>query len=357
MTIILPRQNLFWNTKPIIVLFSFGICDDAHTVRTQASVRPADLRQVKNGHSPDFGYPRLKPGKGLDLSQFFMAYLKPDQPEKVYVPALRAAKEKGEKLVCLTAYDYPTARIVDEAGVDIILVGDSMGNVIHGYGNTIPVTLDEILSATMAVKRGSTRALIVSDMPYGTFHTGDNKAVRNAMRLLKNGGAEAVKLEGGRNRVDLVKRLVDEEIPVMAHIGLTPQSVHKLGGYRVQGKTTVDANKLIEDAKLLEEAGAFAIVLELIPREVAETISKELTISTVGIGAGAACDIQVLVLHDLIGFTFGRQPRFVRQYANVSEVISTAITEWMEDVRTGDYPSEAESYGFPKEAKAVTEGS
>ncbi len=280
-----------------------------------------------------------------------MAYLKPDQPEKVYVPALRAAKEKGEKLVCLTAYDYPTARIVDEAGVDIILVGDSMGNVIHGYGNTIPVTLDEILSATKAVKRGSSSALIVADMPYGSFHTGDNKAVRNAMRLLKNGGAEAVKLEGGRNRVDLVKRLVDEEIPVMAHIGLTPQSVHKLGGYRVQGKTAVDANKLIDDAKMLEDAGAFAIVLELIPREIAEIITNELKISTVGIGAGAACDIQVLVLHDLIGFTFGRQPRFVRQYANVSEVISNAITNWMDDVRSGNYPNAEESYGMPEAAK------
>ncbi len=280
-----------------------------------------------------------------------MAYLKPDQPEKVYVPALRAAKDKGEKLVCLTAYDYPTARIVDEAGVDIILVGDSMGNVIHGYGNTIPVTLDEILSATKAVKRGSSSALIVADMPYGSFHTGDNKAVRNAMRLLKNGGAEAVKLEGGRNRVDLVKRLVDEEIPVMAHIGLTPQSVHKLGGYRVQGKTAVDANKLIDDAKMLEDAGAFAIVLELIPREIAEIITNELKISTVGIGAGAACDIQVLVLHDLIGFTFGRQPRFVRQYANVSEVISNAITNWMDDVRSGNYPNAEESYGMPEAAK------
>ncbi|CAN5589379.1 MAG: 3-methyl-2-oxobutanoate hydroxymethyltransferase [Pyrinomonadaceae bacterium] len=280
-----------------------------------------------------------------------MAYLKPDQPEKVYVPALRAAKEKGEKLVCLTAYDYPTARIVDEAGVDIILVGDSMGNVIHGYGNTIPVTLDEILSATKAVKRGASSALIVADMPYGSYHTGDNKAVRNAMKLLKGGGAEAVKLEGGRNRVDLVKRLVDEEIPVMAHIGLTPQSVHKLGGYRVQGKTAIDANKLIEDAKILEEAGAFAIVLELIPREIAEIITNDLKISTVGIGAGSSCDIQVLVLHDLIGFTFGRQPRFVRQYANVSEVISSAITHWMDDVKSGNYPNDKESYGMPEAAK------
>lgn len=280
-----------------------------------------------------------------------MAYLKPDKPEKVFVPALREAKEKGEKLVCLTAYDYPTARIVDEAGVDIILVGDSMGNVIHGYGNTIPVTLDEICSAVKAVKRGASRALIVADMPYGSFHTGDNKAVRNALRLMKDGGAEAVKLEGGRNRVGLVKRLVDEEIPVMAHVGLTPQSVHKLGGYRVQGKTADAAKIMIEDAKLLQEAGAFAIVLELVPREVAEIITDELTISTVGIGAGAACDIQVLVLHDLIGFTFGRQPRFVRQYANVSEVITNAITEWMSDVKTGNYPSDKESYGLPEDVK------
>ena len=278
-----------------------------------------------------------------------MAYLKPDKPEKVFVPALREAKEKGEKLVCLTAYDYPTARIVDEAGVDIILVGDSMGNVIHGYGNTIPVTLDEICSATKAVKRGASRALLVSDMPYGSFHTGDDEAVRNALRLMKDGGAEAVKLEGGRNRVGLVKRLVDEEIPVMAHVGLTPQSVHKMGGYRVQAKSADTAKQLIEDAHMLQEAGAFSIVLELVPREVAEIVTNELTISTVGIGAGAACDIQVLVLHDLIGFTFGRQPRFVRQYANVSEVITQAITEWMGDVKNGNYPSEKESYGLPED--------
>lgn len=278
-----------------------------------------------------------------------MAYLKPDKPEKVYVPALRAAKEKGEKLVCLTAYDYPTARIVDEAGVDMILVGDSMGNVIHGYGNTIPVTLDEICSATKAVKRGTNRALVIADMPYGSYHSGHNKAVRNALKLMKDGGAEAVKLEGGRNRVDLVKRLVDEEIPVMAHVGLTPQSVHKLGGYRVQGKTTETAKILIEDAHMLQDAGAFSIVLELVPREVAEIVTQELTISTVGIGAGSECDIQVLVLHDLIGFTFGRQPRFVRQYANVSKVITDAITGWMDDVRTGNYPSDSESYGLPED--------
>ena len=278
-----------------------------------------------------------------------MAYLKPDKPEKVYVPALQAAKEKGEKLVCLTAYDYPTARIVDEAGVDIILVGDSIGNVIHGYGNTIPVTLDEIISALKAVKRGASRALIVADMPYGTYHTGANTAVRNALKLMKDGGAEAIKLEGGRNRVELVKRLVDEEIPVMGHIGLTPQSVHKLGGYSVQGKTEETAQKLIEDAKMLEEAGAFSVVLELVPREIAEIVTKELTIPTVGIGAGADCDIQVLVLHDLVGMSFGRLPRFVRQYANIREVMTDAVENWMKDVKNGEYPSKKESYGLPKD--------
>jgi 3-methyl-2-oxobutanoate hydroxymethyltransferase len=278
-----------------------------------------------------------------------MAYLQPDKPEKVYVPALKAAKEKGEKLVCLTAYDYPTARIVDEAGVEIILVGDSIGNVIYGYGNTIPVTLDEILSALKAVKRGASRALLVADMPYGSYHVSTEETLHNALRFMKEGGAEAVKLEGGRNRVDLVKRLVDAEIPVMAHVGLTPQSVHKLGGYRVQGKTTEAAQKIIEEAKMLEDAGAFSIVLELVPHEVAEIVTRELTISTVGIGAGAGCDIQVLVLHDLIGMSFGRQPRFVRQYANIREVMSDAVTRWMEDVKSGDYPSEKESYALPKE--------
>lgn len=280
-----------------------------------------------------------------------MAYLKPDKPEKIYLPSIRAAKERGEKLVCLTAYDYPTARIVDEAGVDIILVGDSIGNVIHGYGNTIPVTMDEILAATIAVKRGTEHAMVVSDMAYGTYHINPDETVRNALRLMKDGGAEAVKLEGGRNRVNLVKRLVDEEIPVVAHIGLTPQSVYKLGGYRVQGRTAEQAQKLIEDAKMLEDAGAFAIVLELVPREVAEIITNELKISTIGIGAGSNCDIQVLVLHDLIGMTFGRQPRFVRQYANVREVMTEAIKNWSEDVKKGNYPNETESYGLTEENK------
>jgi len=280
-----------------------------------------------------------------------MAYLQPDKEGKVYLPAIRTAKESGEKLVCLTAYDYPTARIVDEAGVDIILVGDSIGNVIHGYGNTIPVSLDEITSACIAVKRGTERAMVVADMPYGTYHVNEDESVRNALRLMKYGGAEAVKLEGGRNRADLVKRLVNEEIPVVAHIGLTPQSVYKMGGYRVQGRTAEQAKRLIEDAKTLEDAGAFAIVLELVPREVAAMITKELSISTIGIGAGLECDIQVLVLHDLLGMTFGRQPRFVRQYANLREVMTAAIQAWSKDVKTGAYPNDKESYGLTDETK------
>lgn len=280
-----------------------------------------------------------------------MAYLQPDKEGKVYLPAILAAKEKGEKLVCLTAYDYPTARIVDEAGVDMILVGDSMGNVIHGYGNTIPVSIDEIVSACIAVKRGTERAMVVADMPFGSYHISENESVKNALRLMKYGGAEAVKLEGGRSRAALVKRLVNEEIPVVAHIGLTPQSVYKMGGYRVQGRTAEQAKELIEDAKSLEEAGAFAVVLELVPREVAAMITKELTISTIGIGAGLECDIQVLVLHDLVGMTFGRQPRFVRRYADVNKVMTDAIHAWTADVKSGAYPSDKESYGLTDDTK------
>ena len=286
-----------------------------------------------------------------------MAYLQPDKPEKVYLPAIRAAKERGEKLVCLTAYDYPTARVIDEAGVDIILVGDSIGNVIHGYGNTIPVSLDEIASACIAVKRGTERAMVVADMPYGSYHVNPDTSVQNALTLMKHGGAEAIKLEGGRNRVDLVKRLVDEEIPVVAHIGLTPQSVYKLGGYRVQGRTAEQAKRLIEDAKMLEEAGAFAIVLELVPREVAAIITNELQISTIGIGAGPDCDIQVLVFHDMVGLSFGRQPRFVRQYANLRDTITDAVHRWTADVKSGAYPAESESYGLTKETVAELKSS
>ena len=278
-----------------------------------------------------------------------MPYLKPERPEKVSAPSLRSSKQRGERLVCLTAYDYPTARIVDEAGIDVILVGDSLGNVVLGYGNTVPVTLEEILIHLKAVRRAVQRALLVADMPYGTFHTGDDDAVRNALRLVKEGGAEAIKLEGGHKRVHLVKRLVDEEVSVMGHIGLTPQSINQLGAYRVQGKTPRAAQQLIDDAKALEDAGAFAVVLEVVPREIAKVITESISIPTIGIGAGVHCDIQVLVLHDMLGLSFGKQARFVRPYANLRDVMTDAVSRYADDVRNGTYPSEAESYGLPAE--------
>jgi 3-methyl-2-oxobutanoate hydroxymethyltransferase len=281
-----------------------------------------------------------------------MPYLKPERPEKVTAPSLKASKQRGERLVCLTAYDYPTARIVDEAGIDIILVGDSLGNVVLGYGNTVPVTLEDILIHVRAVCRGVNRALLVADMPYGSFHTGADDTVRAALRLIKESGAEAVKLEGGQKRAKLVKRLVNEEIAVMGHIGLTPQSVNQLGGYRVQGKTAEAARRLLDDARALEDAGAFSIVLELVPREIAKLITESVSIPTIGIGAGANCDIQVLVFHDLLGMAFGKLPRFVRPYANLRETITEAVTSWAEDVRNGSYPAEEESYGLPAEAAA-----
>src|SRR5215204_1686304 len=279
-----------------------------------------------------------------------MVYHKPQRPEKVTVPAVRQSKERGEKLVCLTAYDYPTARIVDEAGTDIVLVGDSLGNVVLGYDSTVPVTLEEMLHHTRAVRRGVERALLVADMPYGSFHTGPDDAVRNALRLVKEGGAEAIKLEGGRKRLPLIKRLVDEEIAVMGHIGLTPQSINKLGAYRVQGKTPEAARELLDDALALEEAGCFAIVLEVVPREIAQQITESISIPTIGIGAGAGCDIQVLVLHDMLGLSFGKLARFVRPYANLHQTITDAVTRYADDVRNGTYPSDAESYALPAEA-------
>ena len=279
-----------------------------------------------------------------------MPYLKPERPEKVNAPSLKASKQRGERLVCLTAYDFPTARIVDEAGIDIILVGDSLGNVVLGYGNTVPVTLDEILIHLKAVRRAVQRALLVADMPYGSFHTGADDAVKNALRLIKEGGAEAIKLEGGHKRVQLVKRLVDEEIAVMGHIGLTPQSINKLGAYRVQGKTAAAARQLLDDARALEDAGAFAIVLEVVPREIASLITESISIPTIGIGAGAGCDIQVLVLHDMLGLSFGKLARFVRPYANLHEVITDAVSRYADDVRNGTYPSAEESYALPADA-------
>jgi 3-methyl-2-oxobutanoate hydroxymethyltransferase len=250
----------------------------------------------------------------------------------------------SQKITCLTAYDYPTARLLDEAGIEVILVGDSLGMVVLGYDTTLPVTVEEMLHHTRAVRRGAHRALVVSDMPYGSYHSGNDESLRNAVRFVKEAGAEAVKVEGGERRLELISALTEAEIPVMGHIGLTPQSVNALGGYRVQGKTVDAAEKLLRDARAVEAAGAFAIVLEAMPRELAAQITREVRIPTIGIGAGPDCDGQILVLSDMLGLTFGQTPKFSRQYADISEIISGAVREYCEDVRNSSFPSDAESY-------------
>ena len=275
---------------------------------------------------------------------------------KVTVPDLLqrktlAAGSQNKKITCLTAYDYPTARLVDEAGVDVVLVGDSLAMVMLGHDSTLPLTLDEALHHTKAVRRGVARALVVADMPYGSYHGDISESLRNALRFVKEAGAEAVKIEGGERRLELIARLTEAEIPVMGHIGLTPQSVNALGGYRVQGKTPNAAEQVLRDARAVEAAGAFSIVLEAIPRELAAEITKAVRIPTIGIGAGPDCDGQVLVLHDLLGLTFQNPPKFARRYANVGEAISKAVREYCADVESGRFPTDAESYHAPANVK------
>ena len=272
---------------------------------------------------------------------------------KVTVPELLQRKSTAadslskRKITCLTAYDYPTARLMDEAGVDVVLVGDSVAMVVLGYESTLPLTMEEALHHTKAVRRGVQRALVVADMPFGTYQGDVNEALQNAVRFVKEAGAEAVKVEGGERRLEVIARLTEAEIPVMGHVGLTPQSVHAMGGYRVQGKTAGGAEQLLRDARAVEAAGAFAIVLEGIPRELAAEITKSVRIPTIGIGAGPDCDGQILVLHDLLGLTFQEPPKFARRYANVGEVISQAVREYCADVQGGSFPSDAESYHAP----------
>ncbi len=272
-------------------------------------------------------------------------------PDLLQRKTLAAGSTNNKKITCLTAYDYAMGRLVDEAGVDVVLVGDSLGMVVLGYESTLPVTLEEMLHHTKAVRRGVQRALVVADMPYGTYHGEISDAVRNAMRFVKEAGAEAVKVEGGERRLELIAKLTEAEIPVMGHVGLTPQSVNAMGGYRVQGKTPVAAEQLLRDARAVEAAGAFAIVLEGIPRELAAEITRTVRIPTIGIGAGPDCDGQILVLHDVLGMTFAEAPKFARRYANVGEAISQAVREYCEDVQGGTFPSDAESYHAPSAMK------
>jgi 3-methyl-2-oxobutanoate hydroxymethyltransferase len=277
---------------------------------------------------------------------------------KIAVPDILARKylsssttSAAGRIVCLTAYDFPTARLLDEAGVDVVLVGDSLAMVVLGHENTLAVTMGEMLHHTRAVRRGVRRALLVADMPYGSFHIEPAESVRHAVQFIKDAGAEAVKVEGGERRVELIARLVEAEIPVMGHVGLTPQSLHALGGFRVQGRTAETAEQVLRDAHAVEAAGAFSIVLESMPRELAARITHELRIPTIGIGAGPDCDGQILVLHDLIGLGSGHTPKFARRYANVGEVISRAVSEYAADVRSGNFPSDQESYHLSPEVR------
>lgn len=273
-------------------------------------------------------------------------------PTKVTFQTIQEKKQAHRPIASLTAYDYATARLVDEAGVDLILVGDSLAMVVMGYETTLPITMDEMLHHTRAVRRAVKRAIVAADMPYGSYHGSIAEAVANAVRFVKEAGAEAVKIEGGAIRCELVERLVAAEIPVIGHLGLTPQSVHRMGGYKVQGKTPSAAEELLRDARMLEAAGASAIVLEGMPRELAGQITSDLRIPTIGIGAGPDCDGQILVFHDLVNLSFAPPAKFVHQYGDAAALFRSAIAGYVRDVEERAFPSDAESYHADLPARA-----
>src|SRR5580698_5414013 len=272
---------------------------------------------------------------------------------KVTMPALAEMKRQGKPISALTAYDYATARLVDEAGIDLLLVGDSLAMVVLGHENTLAVTVDEMLHHTRAVRRAVRRALVVADMPFGSYHGAVADGLANAIRFMKEAGAEAVKIEGPR--VELVRALTDAEIPVVGHLGLTPQSVHRMGGYRVQAKTAETMLQLRSNAEALAEAGAGAIVLEGVPREVAAAVTADLAIPTIGIGAGPECDGQILVFHDILNMTFAPRARFVRQYADAAALIRQAVEHFREDVEHRAFPTDEESYHLPAAVREAVE--
>lgn len=274
--------------------------------------------------------------------------------ERVSTRALRQMKRRGERITMLTAYDFITAALLDEAGIDVILVGDSLGNVVLGHDTTVAVTLEDMLHHTKAVTRGAQRAMVVGDMPFLTY-TSTADALRNAGRFLQEAGAHAVKIEGGEAVVPQVQALTQAGIPVMGHLGLTPQSVYQLGGFRVQGRSAAAARKMREDAIRLEQAGAFAIVLECVPDDVAADITAAVSIPTIGIGAGVHCDGQVLVTPDALGLTRGHVPKFVKRYAELGEAMLAGVRQYIEEVRDGSFPSAAYSYGASKAADASPE--
>jgi 3-methyl-2-oxobutanoate hydroxymethyltransferase len=262
----------------------------------------------------------------------------------VTTASLKDMKQNGQRIVMLTAYDYPSAKLADEAGVDMILVGDSLGMVVLGYESTLPVTLADMIHHTKAVTRGAKRAFVVTDMPFLTYHGTTQDTLRNAGRIMQEGLAKAVKMEGGAELAPAIRACTQAGIPVVGHIGLTPQSVHQLGGYKVQGKTPEAAQKLVDDALALEEAGAFALVMECVPKQLAELISRKLTIPTIGIGAGAGCDGQVLVYHDIVLYGNDRVPKFVKKYADAGTLIKQAIAQYAKEVRSGSFPEEAHTF-------------
>ncbi|MDT8420612.1 MAG: 3-methyl-2-oxobutanoate hydroxymethyltransferase [Desulfuromonadales bacterium] len=253
-------------------------------------------------------------------------------------------KRNGEKITVLTAYDYPFARLIGEAGIDMILVGDSVGSVFSGHDNTLPVTMDEMIYHTRAVVRGAGRTLVVSDMPFMSYQTDLRDARYNAGRLIKEGGAHAVKLEGGESMAETIRAIVAIDIPVVAHVGLTPQSVHRMGGFRVQGREDEQARRILADARAVDEAGAFALVLEGIPSGLAREITASVSIPTIGIGAGVDCDGQVLVIHDILGLCDKYSPKFVKRYADISSTVSAGIGDYIREVKAGEFPAEEHSF-------------
>ena len=267
---------------------------------------------------------------------------------RVSITQIKEMKQKGEKIAMLTAYDYATAKLIDGAGIPLILVGDSLGMVVLGYESTIPVTMDEMIHHTKAVVRGTTQALIVGDMPFMTYQVSVDDALRNAARFIQEGGAQTVKLEGGENMAETVKRIVSSGIPVMGHIGLTPQSIHQLGGFKVMGKTPEAAVRLINDAKALDEAGVFAIVLECVPEPLSKLITEKVSVPTIGIGAGKYCDGQVQVISDLLGLYTDFVPKHAKQYARLFEIIKSATADYIAEVQAGAFPTEKQSYAMDK---------
>lgn len=263
--------------------------------------------------------------------------------------SVKEMKREGRRIVMLTAYDYPAAKLADEAGVDMILVGDSLGMVVLGYESTVPVTLEDMVHHTKAVTRGAKHAFVVTDMPFLTYHGTVEEALRNAGRIMQEGLAKAVKIEGGAELAPLIRRCTQAGIPVVGHLGLTPQSVHQLGGYKVQGKTPEAAQKLLDDALALEEAGAFALVMECVPKQLAELVSRKLSIPTIGIGAGSGCDGQVLVYHDILSYGSEHVPKFVKKYGDAGSLIKQAITQYADEVRSGAFPQDEHTFTMKEE--------